>query len=178
MAHTAAIPTIHRSRQYRSLLEAKWASFFDELNWSVEYEPFELDGWIPDFLIRGVVGVLVEVKPIYQFDQSVVSKIERAAQGRTEDLLLLGCAPWAGSDWGAEYPVLGWLGEHEEGGWCWGEAPMGLWSGAVGFCHSDCYWGDRISGEHNQTPGCDLSVERLQGRWARACNRVQWRAPA
>lgn len=42
------IPTTYNSQRLRSLVEARWASFFDELGWLWEYEPFELHGWIPE----------------------------------------------------------------------------------------------------------------------------------
>ena len=45
-------PTIYEGVNFRSRLEARWACFFDfmELEW--HYEPFDLRGWVPDFLIR------------------------------------------------------------------------------------------------------------------------------
>jgi len=59
--------------QFRSRLEARWAAFFDLLGWKWEYEPFDLQGYIPDFLLHvpkyaGVCWLttdtlLVEVKP-------------------------------------------------------------------------------------------------------------------
>lgn len=50
---------------FRSRLEAKWAAFFDICGWKWIYEPFDLDGWAPDFLIKTPhCNVLVEVKPV------------------------------------------------------------------------------------------------------------------
>lgn len=46
-----AIPTVYRKRQMRSRLEARWAAFFDLMKWSWEYEPLDLNGWIPDFVV-------------------------------------------------------------------------------------------------------------------------------
>lgn len=62
----AAIPTMYAGVQFRSRLEAKWAAFFDLIGWKWEYEPFDLPGYIPDFLIRDLDGMgatLAEVKP-------------------------------------------------------------------------------------------------------------------
>lgn len=56
------IPTKYKGRQYRSRLEARWAAYFDLTNIPFEYEPFDLDGWIPDFIING--ETLVEIKPL------------------------------------------------------------------------------------------------------------------
>jgi hypothetical protein len=47
-----AIPTIYSGVRFRSRLEAKWAAFFDRIGWPWEYEPFDLEGWAPDFLLR------------------------------------------------------------------------------------------------------------------------------
>ena len=58
-----AKPTKYKGRLYRSRLEARWAAFFDLLQWDYEYEPFDLNGWSPDFIIKGNIEVLVEVKP-------------------------------------------------------------------------------------------------------------------
>lgn len=60
-----AIPTIYNHVQFRSRLEARWDAFFDLAGIEWDYEPFDLDGWAPDFLLRTAVGhVLVEVKPV------------------------------------------------------------------------------------------------------------------
>lgn len=54
---TTAIPTAYGGVNFRSRLEARWAAMFDLLGWRWEYEPLDLDGYIPDFLVRGVPGV-------------------------------------------------------------------------------------------------------------------------
>jgi hypothetical protein len=59
-----AIPTRYRGVQFRSRLEARWAAFFDIAGWRWQYEPIDLDGWIPDFRLCGKVPALCEVKPI------------------------------------------------------------------------------------------------------------------
>lgn len=60
-----AIPTVYRGIRMRSRLEAKWAHMFDQFGWTWHYEPLDLAGWIPDFLVEGTPKpVLVEVKPI------------------------------------------------------------------------------------------------------------------
>jgi len=60
-----AHPTVYNGCQFRSRLEARWAAFFDIAGWHWDYEPFDLEGWTPDFLLRGAhSNTLVEVKPI------------------------------------------------------------------------------------------------------------------
>lgn len=60
-----SIPTTYAGVNFRSRLEARWAAFFDLCGWKWDYEPFDLDGWAPDFKIRTEwCEVLVEVKPV------------------------------------------------------------------------------------------------------------------
>lgn len=60
-----AIQTTYAGVNFRSRLEARWAAFFDLANLKWEYEPFDLEGWAPDFLLRtSVCNVLCEVKPV------------------------------------------------------------------------------------------------------------------
>lgn len=89
----ASIPTKYRGINMRSRLEAKWACMFDLLGWKWEYEPIDLNGWIPDFAIsdarKNIKGfgaselksiTLIEIKPIFEFnyDYDTIMKIERA----------------------------------------------------------------------------------------------------
>lgn len=59
-------PTIYKGTKYRSRLEARWAAFFDLIGWRYQYEPFDLPGWTPDFIIYGSENrvLFVEVKPV------------------------------------------------------------------------------------------------------------------
>jgi lipoate-protein ligase A len=58
----ASHPTMYKGVIFRSRLEARWAAFFDLLEWQWEYEPFDLVGWTPDFLIIGKEqNALVEI---------------------------------------------------------------------------------------------------------------------
>lgn len=90
-----AHPTMYNGIRFRSRLEATWAAFFDALGWRWEYEPFDLKGWVPDFLIYGANrDALVEVKPITKISDhfDVVNKISDSA-GRGYYLLLCEIAP-------------------------------------------------------------------------------------
>ena len=59
-----AIPTMYKGIQFRSRLEARWATFFDLCGWKWDYEPEDLAGYIPDFMLHFDKGdVLAEVKP-------------------------------------------------------------------------------------------------------------------
>lgn len=74
----AAIPTRYAGVLFRSRLEARYAAFFDLAGWAWEYEPFDLPGWVPDFLVRFPCGhsecppehvILAEVKPYTTLDE-------------------------------------------------------------------------------------------------------------
>lgn len=59
-----AIPTHYNGINFRSRLEAKWARFFDLIGWSYEYEPVDLNGYIPDFVLKfAKMPIYVEIKP-------------------------------------------------------------------------------------------------------------------
>jgi hypothetical protein len=67
-----AHPTWYAGVLFRSRLEARWAAFFDLAEWRWEYEPLDLPGWSPDFLVEFRCGhsecgpthtLLVEIKP-------------------------------------------------------------------------------------------------------------------
>lgn len=45
-----AIPTVYRGQQYRSMLEARWACFFDIIGWSVHNaSPFWSEWLLQEF---------------------------------------------------------------------------------------------------------------------------------
>jgi hypothetical protein len=45
----------------RSRTEARWAALFTQLGWDWEYEPIDLHGYVPDFLVKIRRG---EVSPL------------------------------------------------------------------------------------------------------------------
>lgn len=59
----AAIPTLYKNIRFRSRLEARWAVFLDSINFVWKYEPYDMDGWIPDFTFGPDDEVFAEVKP-------------------------------------------------------------------------------------------------------------------
>lgn len=174
----AAIPTIYKGRQYRSRLEARWAAFFDLLDWSVEYEPCDFNGWIPDFVINGAETVYVEVKPVSQFPEDVARKLE--VSGCPSEMLIVGQSLPSNQYVG---PCVGWLTERHADGFCWGLAPFGLWESnnrdrIIGFCHEEQGYSDRITGSYDG--GCHGSgnaERRVAQAWAEAGNAVQWKSP-
>src|SRR5699024_6072304 len=116
-----AIATYYRGIEYRSRLEAKWASFFTRIGWRFTYEPLDGDGYIPDFLIHGRAPMLVEVKPaVTRADyQKPVPKLEAGLEDHWDhDILVVGADPRPGCFDGVN--IAGYLGERYPGGWAWG----------------------------------------------------------
>lgn len=85
-----AIPTLLDGVQYRSRLEAKWATFFSLCGWTWEYEPIDLNGYIPDFILPWNEPLLVEVKPIFSSDEATDHILKAIRSGWEGEILVLG----------------------------------------------------------------------------------------
>lgn len=203
MQATAGIPTKYRSRRYRSRLEARWAAFFDLLGWRYEYEPFDLNGWIPDFVLIGEKDLLVEVKPTSEFPVETARKIDSADY--LPRVLILGCiipvrpySPWIRSNspaWGMDIfrGSVGWYRQDDPLIKAIPPDPQ-AW-------HTACFWRqpsirdplrvfaipepeflgveDVLSGDYfcewEDRPAAGL--DEILSLWAEAGNRVQWKTP-
>jgi hypothetical protein len=177
----SGIPTVYRGVQYRSRLEAKWAAFFDLLGWPYQYEPFDLGGWIPDFLLMGRVPVLVEVKPVFEFPQDVAAKIVAARP--EQETMIVGCAI------GKLEPqyMCARLGHMISLGCVCREQCGGKHATGVGVSKNDSsrrlglysLYGspcDRISGRDDGQKGFTWALcSEIEPIWAKAGNLVQWR---
>jgi len=174
----SGIETEYRGRLYRSRLEARWAAFFDLMNWSAHYEPFDLNGWIPDFVLQGKKqNTLVEVKPITGMDDPefhhAVSKAE-ASGWKGETLIVSYFLP-------KDIDLcVGWLGEFSgEDQWWWELAPLQETDDKrviAGFCHQFGSFTDRITGYYpGGSVGSVHHEPEILRRWAEAANLVQWR---
>lgn len=122
----AAKPTIYKGIIFRSRLEARWAAFFDQLGWHWNYEPFDLHGWSPDFVL-GYKQLLVEVKP---FDflalEETREKMRRAAP--RANLLLISDSPFKRSCEGYNYEyqtLIGWVSSPHINQGIWGDGLLG-----------------------------------------------------
>lgn len=174
-----AIPTRHAGVNFRSRLEARWAAFFDLLGWDYSYELLDLDGWMPDFVLHGAKQrVLVEVKPIFEADPNLFSRLSRSAvrSGKCNDILVLGAEPlWDVRTWWCS--AFGWLGEYcgPHDGHGWGEAIVSS-DGGLGFCHSTLSYRNRITGHHDGDSGAGSEEhdEFIAWAWREAGNAVQW----
>lgn len=184
----AAIPTLYRGRRYRSRLEARWAAMFDLLGWQAEYEPYDLGKWSPDFLLKGPFGaeVLVEVKPITEFDPAIANKAGAAVAERDlpnlVGLLIVGvsprprgsavqfgwyaCADRAAAEFWRPTP-LAWVPDDQKPEFRADLVDfMPGWVGWIDVLSRDC--GVASEAPHRYYP------EHAVRLWAEATNRVQW----
>lgn len=76
----------------RSRQEARWARMFDFVGWEWEYEPVDLDGWLPDFWLPGQ-EVLVECKPALRPQDFEPAEYKAEQSGYKGRVVILG-ARW------------------------------------------------------------------------------------
>jgi len=175
-----SVETVYNGTTFRSRLEANWAACFDIYRWQWTYEPFDLDGWFPDFLLKSEdperPDVFVEVKPLTSFCEETAQKIQEALEKTNNHrvpALLVGTEPFWSEE--GEQMCVGWLLEYMdyEDTWSWDEAPMRYvdwpycsdgsledsWKDArrpkarIDFCHAAQDYRQRITGYYDGSSG-------------------------
>ena len=187
----SGIPTTHRGTNFRSRLEARWAAFFDLVGWSWVYEPFDADGWIPDFqitdrprnktvsseLIEGYSGpkpFLVEVGPCAT-EEDYTEKAAKPRHAATDlPVVIVGTSPISplGDGWQEA------LGLQVNGGEWPAPALVGICPGCGRVCvtHKEGVFTHRPCGHYTGgDTGNRIDRDVLEDLWARAGNTVQWR---
>jgi hypothetical protein len=197
------IETAYCGVRFRSRLEARWAAMFDELGWRWEYEPIDLSGHIPDFVLRFPAGpVLVEVKPEFTVDALIAAASRKidAAGWRSEnpsDALILGAT------WNPDHRysiVAGALRRHEQhdgrrrrawdaGVWHWcGTCERPSLCYLTGFRRMLAGELDADAVSRRECVRCgaqvgsysgdveELSLGVLEGRWRMVGDEVRWKA--
>jgi len=163
------IPTLYRGVRFRSRLEARYAAFFDELDWPWEYEPVDADGYIPDFLLDFEPGILLfEVKGMREELDGARLKIEMSgweheavvAPGKIEGTLI-------GSFLSRGQHVFDW--DDAELFFC-------LNCGKVSVKPAGGNWRCRVCGCNPGGGNEHVGVFDPAEAWASSGNRVQWRA--
>lgn len=176
MTQFAAIPTMYNGVQFRSRLEARWAAFFDLCGWRWEYEPFDLNGWIPDFIVNPSVSEpewlrthpwLVEVKPwgenTFAIPKDVRHKIENALRAPLRaDERKRSSDRDAHSSWHELFKSLKYSPTFI------GRSPDFIYTSRWGL-FSDEYAGDLMRYRVNMMAHAEV--------WKSAGNAVQWKAP-
>ena len=166
----ASIPTTAFGIEFRSRLEAKYATFFELLEFKWQYEPVDLNGWIPDFILYGEGGreVFVEIKPETDREklQETFSKINKSLAVGNVCVLTPGFF--------CKYPDI-------EGPFCLGYIRTTLMP-------DDSYFWDEVAFKPRPRDICDRTIDftgRLTGVhntdklrvdlfFKEAGNRVQW----
>jgi hypothetical protein len=174
-----AIPTEYRNVMFRSRLEARWARFFDALTWPWQYEPIDLDGYIPDFILQFERPLLVEVKPALDpsFMGPAELKIDRS--GWEHEALVVGANIW---ELHRASPLIGRIGEltdvpgeaHE-----WGEARLFYCNRcqSASLLAIDGSWRCRRCAVDDGKHHVSNVPHELPELWLRAGNEVQWKPP-
>ncbi len=181
----ASIPTSYGGRNYRSRLEARWAAMFDLFHWKYEYEPFDINGWFPDFSIscKNEKGrILVEVKPIDKPDLDLHDRLNKACPIDAEEILVLGSTIYAYSlcknhDLDPCYVRLGWIRDYPAG---WSEALLNLTYNStdypIGFYSFHGSYQDRITGIYDGDAHIGMvDPYDILEKWQEAGNRVQYK---
>jgi hypothetical protein len=172
-----AIPTEYAGTRFRSRLEARWAALFDQLGWAWEYEPLDLAGYIPDFVLTFPhAPLLVEVKPVLEYPDLADFGPKIIRSGWDREAIIVGAKIWNDHTAG---PTMGMLYETDrDGGWGsgWGEGEMFT----CAFCcmasvyhHTGSYHCrrcGRADGDHHLG-----GISGIGARWREAGNVVQWR---
>jgi len=177
----AAKPTFYDGIRFRSRLEATWAAFFDLCRWRWEYEPLDLKGWVPDFVLHGARDpVAVEVKPIWQWKDFPAVSLEKIDQsGWSGEVLVLGNGLIEDQ---FKRPAIGWLAEWAtvdgEPSRQWGRASFGNWpenpEDGLDFCHDVMSYFGRLTSNQDQNP-CSCSSVYAKYLWTASSNKTAWR---
>ena len=145
----SGIPTDYKGVRFRSRAEARWAAVFEQYGWRWEYEPIDLFGYIPDFVLYLDKPVLVEVKGGALTKADLLPfrwKIQKSGW-KGEALLLAASHLGPSASW-SDATILGLIAERWDEEWVWGEA-MAFVCGfcqRLSFCHDYGSWRCRVSG--------------------------------
>lgn len=169
------IPTMYRGCLFRSRNEARFACLFDELLLPWEYEPIDLKGYIPDFIVHA--DLLTEIKP--DLDESTLGVAQRKIEvsGWEGEAVILSPI----HDLSLHQPLVGWFGERVAGP----DGPQLEWSDCRIMRCLDCGWPSffpecgswhcrRCSSNNGNAHVGAIGID-YQRAWNEAGNRTQWR---
>ena len=180
-----AIPTMYGGVQFRSRLEARWASLFDLVRWPWEFESLDLDFYIPDFVLRFPRGlVMAEVKPASTATELLAFAPKVTGAGWPGEVLMLGASLFLPTT--EAVPSIGLYSQFEDSPdgpalGAFDHALMHRCRGckAVSFHHASGDWRCAIAGCSDGNTLVDLlEPYELRALWNEAGARVQWRAPS
>ncbi len=173
MPNDSAIPTLYAGVQFRSRLEARWAAFFDQLAWKWEYEPIDLKGYIPDFVMTFHKPLVIEVKPELDYEalRGHCEKIDQS--GWDGEVLIVGARLFDELDGWYGFPVIGLLREKDGCGWDMANLHHCTKCGSVSFHHASGGWSCRVKGCYDGNSY--LGSADVSDLWRGSGNVVQWR---
>lgn len=195
MQNRTGIPTTVQGVTFRSRLEAKWATMFSLLGIPWEYEPFDADGYIPDFLLLGDDPVLVEVKPAATLTEceAYVARLSRALHGHwAHDILIVGASPTLPKPpnycgWEGDF-IVGLLAEYFDPSvwagelspppeWVWAPAAWNCCGlcGGTSFIHTEQSYRSRLCGHYDGDHYVG-QVHGLRALWNKASDKTRWTA--
>lgn len=173
------IETTYNGTRFRSRLEARWAAFFDLVGWKWTYEPFDLAGYIPDFVLQFHEPLLVEVKP----ELSIAGLEQHAGKlegsGWEKEALIVGADPRLDGEW-RDTGAIGLLAERwvseSRVEFTWEEAP---WSTCLhchrpSFFHASGGWKCRVCGEYDGDHMIGPAPANLAALWGSAHALTRW----
>ncbi|HYE98510.1 MAG TPA: hypothetical protein VEJ18_06335 [Planctomycetota bacterium] len=200
-----AIPTVYAGVQFRSRLEARWAAYFDLWGVRWQYEPLDLNGYIPDFVIaekekewfsiENFVRLFPVLSPDPQFRPvgSGVTAFRPALRGISQVIVEVKPAlePEELVDAALKIDASGWDGEayvvgaNPEVGATrafgipeWRDGKIHAWRGEWWWSIDARYFPpDPSEPPQDEEEAIAVYEQRLQETWREAGNRVQWKPP-
>jgi hypothetical protein len=177
-APPTGIRTIYRGIMFRSRTEATWACFFDKLLWRWDYEPIDLNRYIPDFVLAFAKPTLLEVKGVTTLEELELHREKITRSSWEGEAILVGAAPF---DIESSGPILGLIGERVliagELEWSWGQARLFVCSscGSTSVLAEDGDWRCRICGVDGGNAHILPVEDSVSREWTLAKNQLQWR---
>jgi hypothetical protein len=175
---TTGIPTTIDGTTYRSRVEARWAVLLGELYpGHVEYEPFDADGYIPDFAIVGDHPLLIEVKAHLSIAELAghTDRLDQALDGHWDhDVMIVGGTPFLAD---IHISVAGLMRQTVEGEHMWAPA---IWMTCTlcnrpGWHHETGEWACHPCGHHDGDHHIAPTDRRLiAGLWTHARETTRW----
>lgn len=181
-------PTRYNGRNYRSRLEAQWAAFFDLTGWEFQYEPSEINGYNPDFIIKckskmyPTKYIIVEVKPSVFIDEEYKESVYDKYCKTNAHILILSDMPFYKSDDYDDLVTLGFGSQFFEEPYkrsSWLEMHM---KSLNDFGSNEVMWDGMISGKIDRKEFLRFeqrenmpTIISLYNNWYECANKVQFK---
>lgn len=177
--------TSYNGINFRSKLEAQWAAFFDLLKWKYSYEPYELNGKVPDFIIQcdaphyNTQSLIIEVKPDIFISHEYQREIYDAYNTINAHILIVSEKPiyecsemrgWAAIGRGSQYCSSDYRTEMHDLNW-----KSGFDIGSI-YMHYDSMISDEYDRKAFFQFGFDNEqIQHINNLWKDAGNIIQFK---